>query len=380
MRITFVLPNANMLGGTRVIAIYAERLQQRGHEVCVISTPRRPVALRGRVKQLLTSDGLEELNSLGPSYLDGLPIEHRVLDRWRAVTDDDVPDADVVIATWWETARPVAELSASKGAKAYFVQDYGAHAGQPLEKVAATWQLPLHKITISRWLEKLVREHVGKDEEIAYVPNSVDLEQFFAPPRGKQTIPTAGFIYSTRPQKGCAAAMEALSLAKARIPSLRMVAFGHGTPSDELPLLDGVTYLPNLEESRLREVYAQCDAWLFTSTLEGFGLPILEAMACRTPVIATPAGAAPELIGAGSGILVPAGNVEALAKAIQDLCALERHQWQDLSGSAFRIATSYTWQNATDRFEAVLQHACGIRLSGRPTPSLAGRPEHNRNA
>jgi len=355
MKITFVLPNANMLGGTRVIAIYADRLQRRGHKVCVVSTPRRPLPLRGKVKRLLRGEPWTADANKAPSYLDGLPIEHRMLDRWRAVTDADVPDGDVVIATWWETARPVVELAASKGAKAYFVQDYGAHAGQPLDKVAATWKLPLHKITISRWLENLVREHVGTEDEIAYVPNSVDLEQFFAPPRGKQVVPTIGFIYSTRPQKGCAAAMEALRIARERAPSLRIVAFGHGAPSDNLPLIDGVTYLPNLEESRLRDVYAQCDAWLFTSTLEGFGLPILEAMACRTPVIATPAGAAPELVGAGGGILVPAGDTNALSSAILEIVNMTADAWLAKSQTAYETASCHTWDDATSQFENALQ-------------------------
>jgi len=357
MKITFVLPNANMLGGTRVIAIYAERLQRRGHEVCVISTPRRPLPLRGKVKRLLAGEGWNTELTAGPSYFDGMAIEHRVLERWRPVTDEDVPNADVVIATWWETARPVAELAASKGAKAYFVQDYGAHAGQPLDRVAETWRLPMHKITISRWLENLVREQIGGQEEIAYVPNSVDATQFFAPPRDKQAAATIGFIYSTRPQKGCAAAMHALELARARVPNLRIVAFGHGAPTDELPLIDGVTYLPNLAESRLRDVYAQCDAWLFTSTLEGFGLPILEAMACRTPVIATPSGAAPELVGAGGGVLVPAANVPALADAIQRVADMSDVEWREMSDTAHRTATLFTWDDATSQFEAALLRA-----------------------
>ena len=56
-------------------------------------------------------------------------------------------------------------------------------------------------------------------------------------------------------------------------------------------------------QDRIRDIYSKCDAWLFGSRSEGFGLPILEAMACRTPVIGTPAGAAPELLGDGRGIL-----------------------------------------------------------------------------
>lgn len=347
----------NRLGGTRVIAIYAETLARRGHEVCVVSTPRRAVSLRGKVKRLLSGAGWPRGEEAGPSYLDGLPIEHRVLERWRGVRDEDVPDADVVVATWWETAEPVLRLAPRKGAKAYFVQDYGAHAGQPLDKVSRTWQYPMHKITISRWLEGLIREHVGTEAEIACVPNAVDTGLFHAPPRGKQAVPTFGLVYSTRPQKGSAAALRALERARRRIPSLRAVAFGHGAPADELPLIEGMDYFPNLEESRLREVYARCDAWLFTSEKEGFGLPILEAMACRTPVIATPAGAAPELVGEGGGVLVAAGDVEALAEAVVRVARMDEAEWRRMSDAAHRTATAYEWDQAAARFEAELLRA-----------------------
>ena len=41
----------------------------------------------------------------------------------------------------------------AKGAKVYFVQDFGANTGQPMEKLAATWRLPLHRIVISRYID-----------------------------------------------------------------------------------------------------------------------------------------------------------------------------------------------------------------------------------
>ncbi|MGC8714943.1 MAG: glycosyltransferase [Leptodesmis sp.] len=53
----------------------------------------------------------------------------------------------------------------------------------------------------------------------------------------------------------------------------------------------------------MRDYYSACDAWLFPSRYEAVGLPILEAMACRTPVIGTPAGIAPEMLSDGAGIL-----------------------------------------------------------------------------
>src|SRR5678815_4096893 len=157
-----------MAGGIRVIAIYAERLQQRGHKVVVVSTPWRIPGRRTRAWlrlrhwwRILNHGGVPPRD---PSHFDGLDIEHVRIREHRPVSDADVPDADVVIATWWETAPWVADLSPRKGAKAYFVQDYGAHGGQPMDQVGPTWRLPLHKIVISQWLMRLIKEQCGIDD------------------------------------------------------------------------------------------------------------------------------------------------------------------------------------------------------------------------
>jgi glycosyltransferase involved in cell wall biosynthesis len=84
-------------------------------------------------------------------------------------------------------------------------------------------------------------------------------------------------------------------------------------------------------------------------------LPILEAMACRTPVIGTPAGAAPDLLSQGGGIMVPMEDPHAMAQAIVDVCRMKEEEWKALSDRALETVTGYTWEDATDRFEAALR-------------------------
>ncbi len=366
MVITFVLPDANLLGGTRVIAIYAERLRRKGHTVRVVSTPRRTPPWGRRVLSLLRGRGWPVDRPLGPSHLDGLNIEHRVIDRWRPITDDDVPDGDVVIATWWETAEWVYGLSQTKGAKVYFVQDYGAHDGQPLLKLAPTWRLPMHKIVISRYIQQLVADHAD-DRDVSFVPNSVDTGQFYAPPRGKQPRPTVGTAYSERPQKGVETALEAVRLAQRQVPELEFIAFG-SEPTRTLP--DRTEYFASAPEHELRTIYGRCDAWLFASRREGFGLPILEAMACRTPVIATPAGAAPELLTEGGGILVKPDDPADMAAAIVRIAQMPEAEWRSMSDAACTTATRYTWEDAAARFESALHRALEKDASARAATVL----------
>lgn len=371
MKITFVLPFAGLAGGIRVVAIYAERLKKRGHEVFVVSLPSDPISPIQQVKSLLKGKGWIS-TAKQPSHFDGLDVEHQVIDRWRPITDSDVPDADVVVATWWETAEWVANMSESKGAKAYFIQHDERFGNMPKERVEATWALPVHKITIAQWLVDLLQNQFS-DRYISLVPNGIDTKQFNAPPRGKQAIPTVGMLYSSIGWKGCDISLKAFSLAAQKIPNLRLVAFGE-TPSLDLPLPTGTEYAYRPKQSTLKDFYAKCDAWLFGSRTEGFGLPILEAMACRTPVIGTPAGAAPELLVDGAGILVKPEAPEDMARAIERVCLLSDSEWRTMSDAAYAKATSYTWDDAVELFESALQTAIDRRQHGDFSSSDA--PKH----
>ena len=355
MKITFVLPHADMGGGIRVIAIYAKRLQRRGHDVFAISQPLRQPKMRQQLRSILRGQGWISKPKKDPSHFDNLNVPMRVLDCRRPVTDADLPDADVVVATWWATAEPVAKLSPSKGAKVYFMQEYGG-SSHKLEDVIPTWSLPLHMITICQWLVDLIHKHCGSIP-VGLIPNAVDYKKFKTPPRLKQSIPTVGLVYRAIPSKGTDIAIEAVRLARKKIPELRLLMFGPGQQEASLKLLPNVFYHEWPTDDEIVQIYASCDAWLFPSRTEGFGLPILEAMACRTPVIGTPAGAAPELLANGAGILVKPEDPEGMARAIEKVCEFSDSEWRKLSDAAYSRATSYTWDDATELFEAELHTA-----------------------
>jgi glycosyltransferase involved in cell wall biosynthesis len=352
MRITFVLPDLNLTGGTRVLAEYASRLRARGHDVLVVSTPLPATPLQRRVKSLLRGEGWPR-QTKGPSHFDGKDIPIRELNRHRDVTDADVPDADVVVATWWATAAGVASLSARKGVKFIFSQGYEVLPGERNPDIDSVWRMPLRKIVVSRWLAELARTRFG-DNNVAIVPNAVDSSQFYAPPRARGTPPTVGFVYSTCGFKNCAVIHDAVELARQRIPALRIVSFGVERPDRSLSLPLGCEFEFRPSPDRLRELYASCDGWLWAGNGEGFGLPLLEAMACRTPVIATPSGAAPELLAEGGGVLVKPESPSDMADAIVRLCGLPESAWRAMSDAALATATRYTWDDATGLFEAAL--------------------------
>jgi glycosyltransferase involved in cell wall biosynthesis len=67
-------------------------------------------------------------------------------------------------------------------------------------------------------------------------------------------------------------------------------------------------------------LYNLADIYVSPSLMEGFGLPLAEALACETPVVAARAGAVAEVVGP-AGILVPPGDPESLAQAVSSLLA-----------------------------------------------------------
>jgi glycosyltransferase involved in cell wall biosynthesis len=367
MKVTFVLPFAGLQGGIRVLAIYAERLRKKGHEVAVVSTPFR-MRLRQKVKSLLLGRGWPKTQLEG-SHFDGIGVAHRVLEQERAVVDSDVPDADVVVATYYPTAYGVLNLSRAKGAKAFFIQNYEMEDGKPNPTLDATWRMPIHKIVISKWLVKIAQEKFA-DTTVSHVPNSVDLDQFHALPRGKRPVPTVGLLYATSWMKGCRTSLGALKQVTTVLPSLRLICFGAERPGFDLRLPPYAEFHYRPPQEKLRDLYAQCDVWLCGSAREGFHLPPLEAMACRCPVVSTRVGGSLDIIEEGvNGHLVDIGDENGLSDRLLRVLSLPQEEWTRMSNAAYATATSFTWDDATDLFEKALELAIERDRIGELPPS-----------
>ncbi|ERT09126.1 glycosyl transferases group 1 family protein [Lyngbya aestuarii BL J] len=357
MKITFVLGNwMSLRGGVRVVAEHAKNLMQRGHDVFVVSPGRPQPTWKQQLRSLLKGQGWISRPKNLPSHFDNTDIPRQILNHPAPVTDADVPDADVVVAGWWETAEWVANLSTSKGAKAYFIQNYEMHDYLPKEKVEATFSLPLHKIT-HKWLADLMATQYG-DPNCSVLPNGVNTKQFNAPSRQKQAVPTVGLLYSQVYWKGCDISLKALSIAAQKIPNLHLVVFSSEDPSPDLPLPPETEYYKKPPQSQIKDIYAKCDVWLCGSLKEGFHLPPLEAMACRCPVVSTRVSGPMDTVTDGvNGYIVPVGDFTALAERLVDVLSLSDTQWKVMSDAAYETAHRYTWDYATDLLEAALHTA-----------------------
>lgn len=369
MKITFVLPYAGLQGGIRVIAIYADRLRRRGHDVQVISQP-QVMSIRQTAKSLLLGHGLPKPQ---PSYFDESDVPHRILESARAVTDGDVPDGDVVIATFYTTASGVQKLSRSKGAKVIFIQNYEVAPGKSNPALDASWRMPMHKIVISNWLLALARDKFA-DNSVSHVPNGVDMEQFNAPARPKNAIPAVGILYSTNALKGGRVVLRALNRVRAAIPTLRVVSFGAERPDFRLPLPASTQFHYRPPQDVLRSIYAQCDVWLCGSHVEGFHLPPLEAMACRCPIVSTRVGGSMDVIEEGvNGHLVDVNDDKALADRVLRVLRLPNSDWKLMSDAARQTAMGFNWEKATVLFEQALWVAIARSRCESSSPAVATR-------
>jgi glycosyltransferase involved in cell wall biosynthesis len=354
-----------MAGGNRVVSIYADRLARRGYDVVVVAGAFRRISPWAKLKSLLAGRGWPKAPEREPSYFSSLPVEFRKLKTVRPVVDADVPDADVVIATWWETAEWVNALSAQKGAKVYFIQHHEVFPHLPVERCHATYRLPFQKVVISRWLLKIMKQQYG-DDNVILIPNSVDTAQFYAPDRGKQPRPTVGFVYAKVGFKGADVILRALAEVRQQLPELRVVAFGGEHPSPDIPLPEWIEYHYRPPQDQIRHLYGACDVWLCGSRSEGFYLPMLEAMACRCPVVSTKVGGPIDHIkDAVNGFLVDIDDATALAERALNVLRLSEDDWHRMSAAALSTATQYTWDDATDRLEQVLRPLTAQKMAAR---------------
>lgn len=123
-----------------------------------------------------------------------------------------------------------------------------------------------------------------------------------------------------------------------------------------------------VEDPDLLHFYGACDLFVFPSFYEGFGLPILEAMACGRAVACSSATAMPEVADA-AGILFDPYSVPEMARAIGDVL-LDEEMRMRLERLGTHRAASFTWERAAQRTLDVYYEVAGV---GKAVPALKVR-------
>jgi glycosyltransferase involved in cell wall biosynthesis len=135
--------------------------------------------------------------------------------------------------------------------------------------------------------------------------------------------------------------------------------------------LGHVRWLGYVGERELVALYAGAELFIYPSRLEGFGLPVLEAMACGTPVVASDVPALREVAG-DAARLVPPGDAEKLAAAVSSLLSdpaaaqLAREQGRQRAGK-------FSWTRTAEKMWRLAHETGATRLRRGPRPAV--RPE-----
>lgn len=191
--------------------------------------------------------------------------------------------------------------------------------------------------------------------------------------KAKYDLPTPFLLYtgSLSPRKNLMRLLQAFARIGDRIPH-RVVLTGSKSWSarsvyetmDRLRLRDRIRQIGYVEEQDMAALYTLADAYVYPSLYEGFGLPVLEAMRCGCPVVASKASSIPEVAG-DAAILVDPYDVDAIAAAIC-MVLTDRKVRERLVASGFRRADMFSWRRCAETMLNVIRarHARGRSTCG----------------
>jgi glycosyltransferase involved in cell wall biosynthesis len=175
------------------------------------------------------------------------------------------------------------------------------------------------------------------------------------------------FVGLLEPRKNLPALLQAFSSLPSQTPEVKLVITGRQgwmyaqtlQLVQSLGLTERVHFTGYVEQSDLPRVYNLAEIAVYPSLYEGFGLPVLEAMACGTPVITSNVSSMPEIT-AEAGVLVPPGEVPALAQAIEHLLS-DPTERQRRSALGLQRAAQFTWQRTAIQTMDVYTHVMGMK-------------------
>jgi len=172
--------------------------------------------------------------------------------------------------------------------------------------------------------------------------------------------------------------IRSISSVREHYPNILLVIGGKGYLRPELEsavhsegLEDNVEFVGFIPESDLHRYYAAADLFAMpTEHLEGFGLSTIESLSCGTPVVATPVGANPEVVGGLEKELLARGRSAEFLEQI-----IRRHLAEQPSPEFRRCCREYVELNfAVDAVVPRLETHLGALVEGEPTPPAPDRP------
>jgi glycosyltransferase involved in cell wall biosynthesis len=211
-------------------------------------------------------------------------------------------------------------------------------------------------IADSEYTRRCVVEHLRiTPEKIDVIYLGIDHQRFRPLPvplsiRERYDLPQQRryliYVGSEDPRKNLETLVRALAAVRRTLPDVELIKVGRAHFEDErrrlrelaanLGVLDAIHFLDDVPDDDLPLLYNLADVCVMPSLYEGFGFPVLEAMACGTPVVCANASSLPELVGdAGGGMLYNPNDFQAMCLSLEEVLAerakaqpQEQFSWQ----------------------------------------------------
>jgi glycosyltransferase involved in cell wall biosynthesis len=226
-------------------------------------------------------------------------------------------------------------------------------------------------IVLSRFMASKVSEiHHYPEGRITIIPGGVDLEYFHLPPAGREALkrelslsPDKIILLTVRnlvTRMGLENLLTAFGRSEVLKEKCILLVGGRGPLEDRLKAMaedfnleDSVRFLGYIPGETLPRLYQAADYFILpTEQLEGFGLVILEAMACGTPVLGTPVGAIPEIIDAFDRRLISdSSDWQDLKRKMEELVNKSEDYTYNPQRCREFVEKNYSWKKTADAFE-----------------------------
>ncbi len=357
MKIAWMLPNLHLTGGARVAVELSDRMVERGHRFHImIPSGRRKLPWLCRA----------EVIECGPpvkSPLFAVPVGLTAMAT-------RLPRVDLIVASM----PPYALLARKVGRwrripTVNYVLNDDVHFFDDRSFIRNVWMLSLYRSMARRSIRRtplIVNSHwtavrcvaEGGSRPMAIVPHGFNPDIFYPRETPLEPEDTARLVTIGRHVrwKGLAELIEALNLVHRQHYPFRLRVISQ----DELDLSPAqfpVELVKPVDDLELAEFYRSSELFIHSSWFEGFGMPPLEAQACGLAVVATDSGGVREFLRDGdNAVMVPPREPRTLARAIQRLIE-DADQRGRLAARGLQTCTEFSWELATDRFEAALKMA-----------------------